>query len=92
MSWLKPETQPADVNANHGADLGFTKGSKTMNKVIAVETAERLGTAIYRRAIEIGAAVGNQAGYGTNPVPESLNTTPFPTQPPGIDAVSKVVP
>ena len=40
----------------------------------------------------IAAAVGNQAGYGTNPVPETLNTAPFPTQPPGIDVVSKVVP
>ena len=35
----------------------------------------------HRRAIEIAAAVGNQAGYGTNPVPVSLNTMPFPDAP-----------
>ena len=38
---------------------------------ITDQTAERSGTAIPRRAIEIAAAVGNQAGYGTNPCPRA---------------------
>src|SRR6202040_1021849 len=46
------------------------------------QTAERSGTAIHRRAIEIAAAFGNQAGLGTNPVPVSMNTTPAPDAPP----------
>ena len=45
-------------------------------------TEGQVGPITDRRAIEIAAAVGNQAGYGTNPVPESLNTTPFPAAPP----------
>ena len=50
---------------------------------ITDQTAE-IRTAIHLCAMEIAAAVGNQAGYGTNPVPESLNTTPFPAAPPPV--------
>ena len=48
---------------------------------ITDQTAE-IRTAIHLCAMEIAAAVGNQAGYGTNPVPESLNTTPAFDAPP----------
>ena len=39
--------------------------------LITDQATARSRTAIHRRAIEIAAAFGNQAGYGTNPCPSA---------------------